>query len=53
MALNGAGRFSLDFLIIRAIGMSSSPLKAFVMRRPQLDELEDFVGVPVSTSDKY
>ena len=53
VALNGAGRFSLDFLIIRAIGMSSSPLKAFVMRRPQLDELEDFVGVPVSTSDKY
>ena len=53
VALNGAGRFSLDFLIIRAIGMSSSPLKAFVMRRPQLDELEDFVGVPVATSEKY
>ena len=39
VALNGPGRFSLDFLIIRAIGMSSSPLKAFVMRRPQLVEL--------------
>ena len=53
VALLGAGRFSLDFLIIRAIGMSSSPLKAFVMRRPQLDELEDLVGIPVTTSDKY
>ena len=53
VALNGPGRFSLDFLIIRAIGMSSSPLKAFVMRRPQLDELEDLVAVPVTTNDKY
>ena len=53
VALNGPGRFSLDFLIIRAIGMGSSPLKAFVMRRPQLDELEDLVAVPVTTNDKY
>ena len=44
VALNGAGRFSFDFLILRAIGMSSSPLRAFVMRRPQLDDLEEFVG---------
>ena len=52
VALNGAGRFSFDFLILRAIGMSSSPLRAFVMRRPQLDELEELVDpAQVSTAD--
>ena len=52
VALNGAGRFSFDFLILRAIGMSSSPLRAFVMRRPQLDDLEEFVGASsASTSE--
>ncbi|OUW25958.1 MAG: hypothetical protein CBD29_07275 [Synechococcus sp. TMED169] len=50
VVLNGAGRFSFDYLIIRAIGMSSSPLRAFVLRRPKLDELEDLVGVSVASS---
>ena len=45
--------FFAGLLIIRAIGMSSSPLKAFVMRRPQLDDLENLVAVPVTTRDKY
>ena len=44
VALNGGGRFAIDFLITRALGMSSSPLRAFAMQRPALEELEELVA---------